>query len=147
MSQNALQYPFVDSYSYALMACGCRTGGIQCNPVYNWLLYGKLPEDVVVTSSNVTQFITPSARNRYIASVTILPATPIVSTVNVTGTGVVTRTAPSGAVTVVVDNTTVATATLANGIITITGVAAGTTVARVYNTNGTLIELITIIDA
>ena len=47
--------------------CGCQ------NPVFNWLLCGRLPETRYVTPSASTQTIVPSARNRYLESVVVSP--------------------------------------------------------------------------
>lgn len=66
------KYPYFTPLSLAeytinpvLESCG--------NPVFNWLAFGKLPENPIVTPSNNTQYIQPSAKNRYLQSVTINP--------------------------------------------------------------------------
>lgn len=41
------------------------------HPVFEYLVEYKLPEDIVVTPSTETHFFQPSARNRYIRSVTV----------------------------------------------------------------------------
>ena len=72
---SVLTFPYFGSYAYA--SCVCSRSNF-CNRNYstglsNWLLYGKLPENPVVTPSTTTQLITPSSFNRYLNSVTVLP--------------------------------------------------------------------------
>lgn len=46
-----------------------------CNPLYNWLAFGKLPENPIITPTDSRQFVQASAPNRYLESVTIEAAT------------------------------------------------------------------------
>jgi hypothetical protein len=48
------------------------------NPLVNWLAFGKLPENPVVTPTSSTQVIRPSAENRFLETVTVepIPVTP-----------------------------------------------------------------------
>jgi hypothetical protein len=41
------------------------------SPLGNWLTFGKLPENPVVTPTTSVQVIKPSAVNRYLESVTV----------------------------------------------------------------------------
>jgi hypothetical protein len=41
------------------------------NPVFNWLTFGKIPENPIVTPTTAVQVVTPSAINRYLQSVTV----------------------------------------------------------------------------
>jgi hypothetical protein len=47
-------------------------------PLVNWLAFGKLPENPVVTPSTSTQVVRPSAENRFLETVTVepIPTTP-----------------------------------------------------------------------
>lgn len=52
------------------------------NPVFNWLTFGRIPENPVITPNGNTQVVYPSAKNRYIQSVTVKPVstTPLTVT-------------------------------------------------------------------
>ena len=68
-----LTFPYFGSYAYASYVCSRSN---FCNRNYstglsNWLLYGKLPENPVVTPSTSVQVIFPSSVNRYLNSVTV----------------------------------------------------------------------------
>lgn len=43
------------------------------NPVFSWIAFGKLPQNLVVTPSATTQVVYPTAPNRYLQSVTVKP--------------------------------------------------------------------------
>lgn len=60
-----LQYPFITPYSYVSMYTR------QLSPLGNWLAFGKLPENPIVTPSTSVQVIRPSGANRYLESVTV----------------------------------------------------------------------------
>lgn len=60
-----LQYPFITPYSYVSMYTR------NLSPLGNWLVFGKLPENPVVTPTTSVQVIRPSAVNRYLESVTV----------------------------------------------------------------------------
>ena len=63
---NVLNYKGFNSFSFAASICNrCQTS------LSNWFLYGKLPENPVVTPSTSVQVITPSNINRYLQSVTV----------------------------------------------------------------------------
>lgn len=52
------------------------------NPVFNWMLCGRLPETQTITPSDTTQVIIPTAKNKYLESVVVKPveATPLTVT-------------------------------------------------------------------
>jgi hypothetical protein len=104
-------------------------------------LEGCLGENPVVTPSNNTQVITPSARNRFLNSVTVTAQNPAYYTSTISGTGTDTVTI-NGASKVASSDTAVATATLAGTTVSITGVAAGTAVISVFDVAGALIATI-----
>lgn len=60
-----LQYPFITPYSYVSMYTR------QLSPLGNWLAFGKLPENPIVTPSTSVQVIRPSGANRYLESITV----------------------------------------------------------------------------
>lgn len=60
-----LQYPFITPYSYVSMYTK------RLSPLGNWLAFGKLPENPIVTLSTSVQVIRPSGANRYLESVTV----------------------------------------------------------------------------
>ena len=69
---NTLMYPCFNSETLvgaiigqSLTSCG--------NPVFEWLLRGRLPETPVVTPSSSTQTVIPSAKNKYLQSVVVTP--------------------------------------------------------------------------
>lgn len=70
---NILSFPYFGSYQYMANVCSrnnfcgrnCSTG------LTNWLLFGKLPENPIVTPSTSVQVIFPSSVNRYLNSVTV----------------------------------------------------------------------------
>ena len=63
---SVLQYPFVTPYTYTTQfLTGCTS------PLQQWLIYGKIPENPIVTPSSSVQVITASAANKYLKSVTV----------------------------------------------------------------------------
>jgi hypothetical protein len=104
-------------------------------------LEGCLGENPVVTPSNSVQVVTPSARNRFLNSVTVKAQNPAYYTSTIAGTGTDTVVI-SGASKVVSSDTAVATTTLTGETVSITGVAAGTTVISVFDVAGALIATI-----
>lgn len=64
---DTLQFPFITPYIYAtsFFGIGCRT------PLQQWLLFGKIAENPVVTPTTTVQVIRPSAVNRYLETVTV----------------------------------------------------------------------------
>lgn len=64
---DVLQFPFITPYIYAtsFLRGGCTS------PLQQWLVFGRLPENPVVTPSTKVQVITPSSAKKYLASVTV----------------------------------------------------------------------------
>lgn len=131
-----LKYPFITPYNYALSF-------VEDSILAQWLLNGRIAETVVVEPNNRTQVIIPSAQNRYLQSVTVSNQFPRVYIVNTTVGASVATNVP-GANTVTSDVVATATATVASEVVTVTGVAEGTTVVRVYNANDILVGLIVV---
>lgn len=69
---NTLIYPGFNSEALVLSMIGEPIQGIG-NPVFEWLLRGRLPENPVVTPNGDTQVVVASAKNKYIESVTVKP--------------------------------------------------------------------------
>ena len=132
---NVLEYSRVRPYGYCLSTIGYgqKKSALNSSPVYCWLLTGKIPESPIITPTNVTQVITPSGANRALQTVTVKGKFPATYQVTVE----VGETASVG-----LDGAATATATVANNIITVTGVAAGITTVRIYNAAGTLIGVV-----
>jgi hypothetical protein len=107
--------------------------------IYNF--EGCIGENPVVNPLNRTQVITPSARNRFLNSVTVTAQNPAYYTSTISGTGTDTVII-NGASKVASSDTAVATATLADTTVSITGVAAGTAVISVFDVAGALIATI-----
>ena len=92
--------------------------------------------------SAATQEITASSKNRYLKEVVINGITPLVSAVQI-AVGATAEYTIANAATATSSNVAAATATLTNGVLTITGVAAGTSVITVSDINGDLLGTIT----
>lgn len=63
---NILNFPNLNSEAYCknfINGCG--------NAINVYLMTYKLPEDLIITPSTVKQYYEPSAKNRYIRSVTV----------------------------------------------------------------------------
>jgi hypothetical protein len=54
---------------------GFILGRSLCNvtPINRWLVFGKLPENPVITPSTSVQVVSPSAENRFLETVTVNP--------------------------------------------------------------------------
>ena len=85
--------------------------------------------------------ITPSGVNRTLQTVTVEGKFPATYQVTVE-VGKVASVGLDGAATATPETATTATATVANDIVTVTGVAAGITTVRIYNAAGTLIGVV-----
>lgn len=140
---NVLEYSRVRSYGYCLgtIGYGQKKSALNSSPVYCWLLAGKIPESPIITPTNVTQVITPSGVNRTLQTVTVKGKFPATYQVTIE-VGKVASVGLDGAATATPETATTATATVANDIVTVTGVAAGITTVRIYNAAGTLIGVI-----
>lgn len=132
-----LEYPFITPFSYASSFVR------EASPLMKWLLNGRLAENIVVDSSNNTQVVRPTSQNKYLESVTVNRQMPRNYQVSTAITDVTTVSVP-GAATAISETPAIATVTVSNSIVTITGVAAGTTTIRVYDVNSTLVGLIVV---
>lgn len=127
------------SEDYALSFCA----EVKDNVVQNWLLFGQLPENPVAIPTAEIIHITPNAKNRYLQSVTMLAVPALVSTATIAIGATATYTL-NQAKYVEVSNDAVATVTLTNEVLSITGVAAGSTIITIKNANKDTIATITI---
>lgn len=128
-----LQYPNFTALHYAEEICD-RDRTITRNPVFNWLMYGKLPESVTLYPGYTDVYEVADAKNRYISDVTVkaIPPSVLSASIAVDGTVTITDSNISASRTSSSD-TAVATVEFAEGVLTITGVAAGTAVITVRN--------------
>lgn len=137
-----LQYPNFTALNYAEDMCN-RDNTITTNPVFNWLQYGKLPESVALYPSYSIQYATTSGNNRYLSDVTVFPIPAVTMTTNIAVGDTLVITNPL-AKTAQSSSDATATATVAQGgVITITGVAAGTATVTVYDNANDLMYTIT----
>lgn len=63
---DVLQFPFITPYTYA-----ASFTSRHASPIQQWLIFGKLPENPVITPSTSVQIVRPSSVNRYLESVTV----------------------------------------------------------------------------
>jgi uncharacterized protein YjdB len=124
-----LQYPNFTAYDYAARFAN-RDGFVTSNPVFNWLIFGKLPESQTVEPAYFDEYFRANGQNRYISEFTVkaIPVNNLTADIAVGGT--ITITNPV-IVSVTSSDEAVATASVVNGVVTITGVAAGTTTVTV----------------
>jgi uncharacterized protein YjdB len=137
-----LQYPNFTAYDYAARFAN-RDGAITSNQVFNWLIFGKLPESITGEPAYYDEYFRATGRNRYISEFTIkaIPTNNITASLAVGATMTITN--PS-MVTGTSEDTAIATVTITNGVATITGVAAGTTTVTIKdnaNDNMYIIEV------
>lgn len=141
MYPSVLQYPFIVGDTFVRMTYD-NTGVLQ-TPLYQWLIYGKLPVAKSVSPTYSTQNITSEGINRYLSNVTISRIPIVVSTATLAASATATYTFDS-AYSVTSSDTAVATAIISSGVVTITGVAAGTSVINILDVNSNVIATITI---
>lgn len=64
---------YFPSITYGLILkgkfCNCACG--TQNYLINWLAFGKLPENPVITPNTTTQVVRPSSVNRFLQTVTV----------------------------------------------------------------------------
>jgi hypothetical protein len=137
-----LQYPNFTAYDYAARFAN-RDGAVTSNPVFNWLIFGRLPESVVADPTYADQYFRPDGQNRYISEFTVraIPAATVTVSLAVGATMTLVN-AAEGSVTT--SDAAVATATVADGVVTITGVAAGTATVTVRDIPGNIIYTVTV---
>lgn len=126
-----LQYPSFTAFDLVMSTCD-RDGTIKSSQLYNWMMFGKLPESINVTPTYAQQFLTADGANRYIQNVEVNPIPAAVSTVSLAASATLTLTAKQMD-SATSSNTAYATATVSGETLTITGVAAGTATITVYN--------------
>lgn len=126
-----LQYPSFTAFDLAVNTCD-RSGSIRNSQLYNWMMYGKLPQSVNVTPTYYQQYLTADGANRYIDNVEVNPIPSSTSTVTLATGAALTFTAKQLA-SATTSNAAYATATVSGETVTITGVAAGTATITVYN--------------
>jgi hypothetical protein len=120
-----LQYPNFTAYDYAVRFAN-RDDAVTSNPVFNWLIFGKLPESIVADPAYADEYFRPNAQNRYISEFTVraIPVNTLTADLAVGGAMTITNPLITTATTA---DAAIATATVVSGVATITGVAAGTT--------------------
>lgn len=119
----------------------CST--IKNTPIYNWLMWGRIAENPVITPSMQTQEVMPSAKNRYLNSVKVLKNAVIESTVTLE-VGAEASYTFAAAKSLTLTDETVATVTLEDGVVNILGVVAGSTVITVKDSNNDTIATINV---
>ncbi len=141
MYQSVLQYRFIDTEFLSKSLCNCD--GTLNSPLYNWLLFGQLPTNTTAAPTYSAQTITANGKNRYLASVNIsrIPVVVISAALAVAATATFTF---DGAYAVTSSNTGYATAAISNGVVTVTGVAAGTSVITITDISSNVIATITV---
>jgi hypothetical protein len=120
-----LQYPNFTAYDYAVRFAN-RDDAVTSNPVFNWLIFGKLPESIVADPAYADEYFRPNAQNRYISEFTVraIPVNTLTADLAVGGAMTITNPLITTATTA---DAAIATVTVVSGVATITGVAAGTT--------------------
>lgn len=137
-----LQYPSFTAFDLVTGMCD-RDNVITNSRIYNWLIYGKLPESLSLTPQYAQVYSEANGKNRYIHDVTVEPIPSGVSTVSLAAGSTMTITNPL-IVSATSSNTAYATATVLDGVLTITGVAAGTAAITVKDKANDLMYTITV---
>jgi hypothetical protein len=119
-----LQYPNFTAYDYAARFVN-RDDAVTSNPVFNWLIFGKLPQSFSEDPAYYDRYFRPTGQNRYISEFTVKAIPTNNLTADLAVGGVMTVTNPSS-IAVVTSDPAIATASITSGVTTITGVAAGT---------------------
>jgi hypothetical protein len=142
MATSILQYPLITSETFTVNNCA-SSNIVSSNPVYNWILFGKIGESGYAVPSYNPVITTASSKNRLLNEVitAAIPATSM--TVELAVNGILTFTVPQS-VDVVSSDGAVATATILNETTTITGVAAGTSAVTISDRTGKTISTIVV---
>jgi hypothetical protein len=136
-----LQYPNFTAYDYAARFAN-RDGFVTSNPVFNWLIFGKLPESQTAVPAYYDEYFRASGQNRYISEFTVKAIPTNNLTADLAVGGVMTITNPSMVAAITTDPA-IATVTLTGGVAAITGVAAGTaTITIKDNSNDNMYVII-----
>lgn len=142
---SVLDFGNITSKRYAEYMCD-PDFSLRCSPIYKFLLFGALPLDEFVTPSYTDKVITAGMKNRYLKSVYVKRIPKITMNVNLAASATVTFNI-DGVNKAVSSEPSFATATVSGNTVTITGVAAGTSVVTVTDVNSDLIATITVIVA
>ena len=126
-----LQYPSFTAFDLVINTCD-RDGCIKNRQLYNWMMFGKLPQSINVTPSYAQQFLKADSANHYIDDVEVNPIPPATSTVTLAANATLTLTAKQMA-SATTSNAAYATATVSGETLTIKGIATGTATVTVYN--------------
>jgi hypothetical protein len=137
-----LQYPNFTAYDYAARFAN-RDGAVTSNPVFNWLIFGKLPESQTVDPAYYDEYFRANGQNRYISEFTVKAIPTNTLTADLAVGGVMTITNPTS-ITAITTDPAVATATIASGVTTITGVAAGTATVTIKDRSNDNMYVITV---
>jgi hypothetical protein len=140
MMTSVLQYPFITG---SVFTANCLSSGVTSTPVYNWILFGKLPENGFAVPGYAPVVTSATGKNRYLSDVVTAAIPPSTMTVDlaVGGTMIVSI---SGSVNATSSDSAVATATIATNTVTITGVAAGTTTVVISDRFNNTVSTITV---
>lgn len=133
---NPLNFPKINAFTNCLLYFG---DGIPS--VIGTILNSRVVENPIITPSNDTTVVAPSAANRTLGTVTVLAQKPLYFTANIVGTASESVMVPNAA-TAVSSDTAVATVAIAGNAVVITGVAAGTSVISVFNAAKELIATV-----
>ena len=139
---SVLEFGNITSKTYAEYVCDPNCA-LRCSPVYKFLLFGVLPMDECVTPSYTDKTITAGMKNRYLRSIYVKRIPKITMKVNLAVGATVTFNI-DGVNKAVSSDPSFATATVSDNTVTITGVAAGTTVVNVTDVNSDIIATITV---
>ena len=137
-----LQFPTFTQYEQTVSICD-RSGYISRSPIFAWMMYGKLPETTTVVPSRVDQSIIPSAKNRYLEEVIVKGIAEVTQDVTLAVGATLTITS-IGVGSVTSSNTSITTGIYADNLITITAVAAGSAVIKVFDTANDLMYTINV---
>jgi uncharacterized protein YjdB len=137
-----LQYPNFTAYDYAARFAN-RDDAVSSNPVFNWLIFGKLPESFSEDPAYYDKYFRPTGQNRYISEFTVkaIPVNELTASLAVGGTMTITNPAIK---TVTSSDDAIATGTVTAGVATITGVAAGTATITIEDSSNDNMYIITV---
>lgn len=113
------------------------------SPLYNWLVWGRIAENPIITPSMRTQVVTPSGKNRYLDSVTVMKNAVMNSAITIAVGAEATYTIAEAATFTNTDDN-VATATLTDGLLTVLGVVAGSTTITLKDSNNDTVAVISV---
>lgn len=136
------QYPSFTSLRYVQSLCD-EDGCISNNPVFQWLMYGKIGENLTIIPEYQDEIYYPNRHDRYINQVEVRSIPASTSTVSLAADATLTLTI-KGIDHAVSSDTAYAAVSVANGTATITGVAAGTSTVTIYDQADNVITTVTV---